>query len=110
MTDAELCLWMRLSRNQVDGHRFRRQMPIGPYVVDFVCVKARLVIEIDGGQHSQTVERDESRPLWLQARGFRVLRFWNTEVLQETGPVLEKIRAELREPPPQPSPQGGGRT
>jgi len=84
MTDAEVRLWIRLRGEQIDGYRFRRQVPMGPYVVDFACLKARLVIEVDGGQHAEALERDDRRTAWLEARGFRVLRFWNTDVLQRT--------------------------
>ncbi len=71
MTDAEARLWIRLRGQQMDGHRFRRQVPIGPYVVDFVCLKARLLIEVDGGQHAEAVEGDQLRTAWLESRGFR---------------------------------------
>jgi very-short-patch-repair endonuclease len=107
MTVAEVRLWRRLSRDQIDGHRFRRQVPIGPYILDFLCVKSRLVIEVDGGQHSVAVEKDDERTAWLKARGFRVLRFWNNQVLEETDGVVERIREALG-PPPRP-PQGGRR-
>ncbi len=99
MTDAELRLWMRLRCEQIDGYCFRRQVPMGPYVVDLVCLKARLVIEIDGGQHAQLVERDDRRTAWLASRGFKVLRFWNNDVLQQTDGVVESIRASLPETP-----------
>src|SRR5207237_1976950 len=117
MTDAEVRLWMRLRMDQIEGCRFRRQVPMGPYVVDFACFKARLVIEVDGGQHAAAVEQDDRRSGWLMARGFRVLRFWNTDVLQDTDGVLDSIRAAIlatrpvakgKWPPhPDPPPQGG---
>ena len=100
MTDAETLLWRRLRGAQIERHRFRRQVPVGPYIVDFACLKARLVVEVDGGQHAGTVEQDERRTGWLVAQGFRVLRFWNTDVLQETDGVLESIRAAILDPPP----------
>ncbi len=100
MTDAEVRLWFRLRANQIGGYHFRRQVPLGPYVVDFLCLKARLVIEVDGSQHQTAISRDEERTAWLRSRGFRVLRFWNNEVLQQTESVLEKIRIVLLEPPP----------
>jgi very-short-patch-repair endonuclease len=100
MTVAEVRLWMRLQRHQIDGHRFRRQVPIGPYVLDFLCVKSRLVIEVDGGQHSTAGEKDDRRTAWLEERGFRVLRFWNNEVLQETDGVVARIREALITPSP----------
>jgi len=95
MTDAEVRLWWRLRRWQMGGQRFRRQVPTGPYILDFVCLKARLVIEVDGGQHATTVEADNQRTAWLESRGFRVLRFWNHDVLHDTNGVLETIRAAL---------------
>src|ERR1700737_3032235 len=108
MTDAEVRLWVRLRGEQNEGHRFRRQVPIGPYVADFACLKARVIVEVDGGQHADEVERDQRRTEWLASRGFRVLRFWNGEVLQQTDGVVEMIRQALIETPSQPSPQGGG--
>ncbi|MDQ6920374.1 MAG: endonuclease domain-containing protein [Candidatus Dormibacteraeota bacterium] len=108
MTDAEVGLWVRLRGEQIDGHRFRRQVPVGPYVADFACLKARIVVEVDGGQHADEVERDQQRTDWLASRGFKVLRFWNTEVLQQTNEMVESIREALIETPSLPSPQGGG--
>ncbi len=108
MTDAELRLWMQLRGEQLDGYRFRRQVPMGPYVLDFVCLKARLVIEVDGGQHAEALKQDDLRAAWLESRGFRVLRFWNTDVLQETEGVVERIRAALPGPPPHPPRKGEG--
>jgi len=109
MTGAEVRLWNRLRGEQIEGYRFRRQVPMGPYVIDFACLKARLVIEVDGSQHRDAFEREDRRTAWLASRGFRVMRFWNTDVLQRTEGVLESIRAALLEPPPWPSPQGGGK-
>jgi very-short-patch-repair endonuclease len=91
-----------------DQH-FRRQVPIGPYVVDFACLGARLLIEVDGGQNVHDVERDNERTVWLKSQGFRVLRFWNNDVLQRTDVVLEMIRAAVLEiPPPYPPHKGEG--
>jgi very-short-patch-repair endonuclease len=95
MTDAEERLWMRLRGDQISGHRFRRQVPIGPYVLDFACRKARLAIEVDGGQHATASLEDDRRTAWLTSRGYRVLRFWNNQVLTETDAVLESIRTAL---------------
>jgi very-short-patch-repair endonuclease len=108
MTDAEVRLWLRLRGEQIEGYRFRRQVPIGPYVADFACLKARLVVEVDGGQHAEEVERDQKRTDWLASWGFRVLRFWNGEVLQQTDGVVELVREALIGTPSLPSPQGGG--
>ena len=106
MTDAERKLWSRLRAHQLGAH-FRRQAPLGPYVLDFVCFASRLVIEVDGGQHADS-ESDQVRDAWLQGQGFRVLRFWNNEVLQNIDGVLETIMVELNKaPPPQPSPVKG---
>ncbi|MGH6906086.1 MAG: endonuclease domain-containing protein, partial [Geminicoccaceae bacterium] len=80
LTDAERRLWSRMRGRQLDGCRFRRQAPLGPYVVDFVCLAAQLVIEVDGGQHSWQAEQDAVRRSGLEANGFHVLRFWNNEV------------------------------
>jgi very-short-patch-repair endonuclease len=96
-TDAERWLWSRLRKRQLEGYRFRRQAPLGSYVVDFACLAARLVVEVDGGQHSWRTEQDAARTSWLQANGFQVLRFWNNEVLTSTDGVLETIRQALRD-------------
>jgi very-short-patch-repair endonuclease len=95
MTDAEERLWTRLRGDQMAGHRFRRQVPIGPYVVDFACREARLAIEVDGSQHAAASLEDDQRTAWLTSRGYRVLRFWNNQVLTETDAVLESIRTAL---------------
>ena len=81
MTDAERVLWRELRAARLGGYRFRRQTPLGKYVVDFVCLEARLVVEVDGGQHVERQEEDARRTAWLESQGFRVLRFWNNEVL-----------------------------
>jgi len=99
MTDAELRLWMRLRCEQIDGYRFRRQVPMGPYVVDLVCLKARLVLEVDGSQHAKQAGLDKQRTVWLASRGFKVLRFWDNDVLQQTDGVVEVVRAALAETP-----------
>lgn len=97
MTDAERKLWQRLRSRQVEGQKFRRQHPIGPYVVDFVCLEARLIVEVDGGQHANRLPYDRCRTEWLEARGFRVLRFWNHEVLGELDAVAKVIWHGLSE-------------
>ncbi|MBV8534462.1 MAG: endonuclease domain-containing protein [Alphaproteobacteria bacterium] len=105
-TDAESRLWARLRRNQIDGFRFRRQVPLGPYVADFVCFEARLVIEVDGGQHSE-MTTDATRTAWLEARRFQVMRFWNNDVLGNLDGVVQTIRDALLAPPSLPSPARG---
>ena len=91
-TDAENVLWKQLRRKQLEGLKFRRQQPIDNYVVDFVCFKKRIVIEVDGGQHSIERDKDSERDNYLVINGFKVLRFWNNEVLQNIEGVLEIIR------------------
>lgn len=98
MTDAELKLWMRLRDRQLDGAKFRRQHPLGPYVLDFFCESERLVIEVDGGQHADCAAKDEKRSAWLIAKGCRVLRFWNHDVLNNIDGVLETIQRALKSP------------
>ncbi|HRQ65770.1 MAG TPA: endonuclease domain-containing protein [Xanthomonadaceae bacterium] len=90
MTDAEQRLWYRLRRRQLNGHRFRRQHPIGPYIVDFVCLESRLIIELDGSQHLES-SNDVTRAAFLVANGFRLLRFWNDDVLLRTESVLQAV-------------------
>ncbi len=94
-TRPEWLLWNQLSGKKIDGVKFRRQQPLGPYVADFVCLEKKLVIELDGGQHGQpdAKRRDEQREEWLQKEGFRVLRFWNNEVTENLEGVVESIRA-----------------
>ena len=112
MTDAEQALWRVLRGRQLSGLKFRRQHPFGDYILDFVCLEKRLVIEVDGGQHLENADYDEVRSLQLQKAGFRVLRFWNNEVLQEIEAVKEKIWMAVRElhphPPPDPPLEGEG--
>jgi len=101
-TDAELRLWNRLRSRALNGFKFVRQEPVGPYVVDFICRERRLVIEVDGGQHA-TDERDHSRDLWLAEHHFRVMRFWNNDVMRNIDGVLEMIASALLvESPPHP--------
>ena len=90
LTDTERRLWMQLRAHRLARWKFKRQQPIGPYIVDFVCFQARLVIEVDGGQH-QGSEADRVREAWLEGQGFHMLRFWNNAVLTELPAVLEKI-------------------
>jgi len=108
MTDAEHRLWKHLRAHRLEGQKFRRQQPIGPYIVDFVHFGARLVIEADGGQHAES-SSDRTRDDWLARQGFLVLRFWNDDILQRTDAALESIWRALHErapSPPTPLPQG----
>jgi very-short-patch-repair endonuclease len=96
-TDAESRLWRHLKQSPILGTHFRRQVPIGPYVADFACMAARLVIEIDGSQHGlpQNSESDAARTRWLKSEGYRVLRFWNNDVSKNMDGVLEAIHAAI---------------
>jgi len=114
MTDVEWKLWFALRDRRLDGFKFRRQATIGDYVVDFLCVEARLVIELDGGQHSE--KRDARRTVFIESRGYRVMRFWNNAVNESFEGVLQMIHAALieavpeeerRRPSPNPLPQAG---
>jgi len=105
-TDAERALWQHLRGKQFDGSKFRRQQPIGRYIVDFVCFEKKIVIEVDGGQHSDTQDQDAIRDLWLHDQGFTVYRFWNHDVLQNIEGVLSQI---LNHPPLTPPIKGGER-
>ncbi len=98
MTKAERSLWDRLSNNQLDGFKFRRQHPIGPYVADFYCHKARLVIEVDGKDHNQTERKqnDEVRDIEMKELGLKVIRVKNEEVLNDIDKVIKRILKELR--------------
>ncbi|MBS0542798.1 MAG: endonuclease domain-containing protein [Proteobacteria bacterium] len=96
MTDAESALWRRLRGRQLGGYKFRRQHPFLDYVLDFVCVELRLIVEVDGGQHLDS-QGDRLRDERLLAAGFRVLRFWNNEVLNEMDAVLRTIWLALSE-------------
>jgi very-short-patch-repair endonuclease len=97
MTEAEKRLWYLMRRHNLEGKLFRRQVPIDDYIVDFACLSANLVIEIDGGQHSWQVAQDEARTRLLEKLGFRVIRFWNNDVLGNTEGVLEMIVKALEE-------------
>ena len=108
-TDAERRLWARLRDRRLLGAKFTRQMPIGPYIVDFCCREAKLIVELDGGQHSARAAYDAGRTAFLQALGYRVLRFWDNEALSNTDGMLQRIAEALRtaRPSPRPSPQRG---
>jgi len=108
MTEAEIRVWRMLRAHRMNGHKFRRQVPIGRYIADFVCHEARLVVEIDGGQHDSSSPRETERSGFLQKEGYRILRFWNNEVLANPDGVHETIVDELAaSPPPCPPPSRG---
>jgi len=90
-TDAEAFLWRILRNRQLSGHKFRRPQPIGPFIVDFCCLSARLVIEVDGGQHGANRLQDEQRTQWLVQQGYRVVRFCNHEVLENPAGVFSHL-------------------
>ena len=112
MTDAERKLWFALKDRRFAAFKFRRQVPVGPYIADFLCFELRLIIEVDGGQHAEPV-RDVERDNWLAHNEFRVLRFWNGDVLQNLEGVLTSLAEQLdrtphptsrsRETPPSPA-------
>jgi very-short-patch-repair endonuclease len=109
MTEAEMRVWQILRSHQMMGYKFRRQVPIGRYIADFVCHEARLIVEIDGGQHDRAAPREAERSGFLQNQGYRILRFWNDEVLANLDGVHETIAGELsRITPAQTLPHHGG--
>jgi len=113
-TDAERMLWKYLRAHRMAGYKFKRQVVIEPYIVDFICLEARLIVEADGGQHLEQVEHDVKRSVFLESLGYKVIRFWNHEILSDIHTVLEQIHSCLIEAPgpslrsPQPSPGGRG--
>ncbi|MGH6913014.1 MAG: endonuclease domain-containing protein [Geminicoccales bacterium] len=107
-TAAEQRLWACLRSRQLNGWHFRRQHPIPPYVVDFACLRARLVVEADGGQHAESAD-DRTRDLYLRQRGWQVLRFWNHDILSNPEGVVATIAAALPGPHPDPPPLQRGR-
>ncbi len=96
-TEEERILWSQLRRRQLMGLRFRRQVPLGPYVVDFACLEHRFIVEVDGLQHAEPAQRanDEARTAWLELQGFRVFRAWNGEIRDNLNRVLESLLGEL---------------
>jgi very-short-patch-repair endonuclease len=95
-TDAETLLWHHLRDRRLAGYKFRRQRPIGPFFADFACLESKPVIELDGGQHAEAREYDNARTRFMEAEGFRVLRFWNNEVLTQIDLVRQQILRELQ--------------
>ncbi|MEY2884774.1 MAG: hypothetical protein RL490_2498 [Pseudomonadota bacterium] len=110
-TEAERQLWAMLRDRRFGAFKFRRQVPIGPFIADFLCYDARLIVEADGGQHCESAT-DTRRTAWLEQQGFRVLRFWNHEILTQRREVLDRLYAALHSPSPRspaasrPLPQG----
>lgn len=94
-TDTEKHLWYHIRGRRLGQYKFKRQVPIGNYIVDFVCSWKKLIVELDGGQHAETVHYDQKRTTFLESQGYKVLRFWNNEVLTETENVLDVILHEL---------------
>ena len=115
-TPAERKLWSRLRASSLEGHKFSRQIAVGPFICDLVCRRSKLIVEVDGGQHATDsgCENDLRRTRYLKDQGYTVLRFWNVQVLQDVDSALIMILAKLREmelrqhPHPQPLPQAGG--
>jgi very-short-patch-repair endonuclease len=108
MTDAERSVWRILRSSQMNGHRFRRQVPFGQYIADFVCHDARVIVEIDGGQHDLSSPEEAKRTRFLENQGYRILRFWNNEVLSNLAGVCAMIAHHLRRHPhPVPPPSWG---
>jgi very-short-patch-repair endonuclease len=105
MTESERKLWYFLRAHRFAGMKFRRQAVIGPFVVDFASLQRNLIVEVDGGQHANS-ESDQRRTRWLEDQGFRVLRFWNNEVLSNVGGVLETIMIAAKNPSPGVPPRG----
>jgi very-short-patch-repair endonuclease len=107
-TGAEQILWRHLRRLDVKGSHFRRQVVIGPYIADFACLAERLIVEVDGSQHGdeEGLRRDETRTRWLQSEGFRVIRFWNNDVMSRTDAVVEAIQTMIAATPPRPQDAG----
>ena len=111
-TDVERLLWKHLRAKRLAQWKFKRQQPVGLYIVDFVCFEARLIVELDGGHHADQLEYDEKRTTWLESQGFIVSRFWNNEVIENLEGVMQGIVDSLCAPTlsPHPSPvKGEGR-
>ncbi|MGB7293984.1 MAG: DUF559 domain-containing protein [Candidatus Aminicenantales bacterium] len=108
-TGAENFLWKQIRAKRLNRMKFRRQEPIGKYIVDFVCREKKIIIELDGGQHSEQREKDQERDEWLRSEGFRVLRFWNNDILRKIEDILEITLKEcLESPSPSSPPIKGG--
>ena len=107
-TDVERIVWNQLKSRKISGYKFRRQQPIGPYIVDFINFEKKLNIELDGSQHAANKDKDKIRDSWLNSQGYQVLRFWNNEVFDNLDGVLTVIQGRLESPSPGPSHKGRG--
>ena len=94
-TDVERILWQKLRNRQLGGYKFKRQVPIGSYIVDFMCASARLVVELDGGQHNEQQAYDQRRTHYLKTKSFKVIRFWNNEVIENLSGILDTLTLAL---------------
>ena len=108
MTPAERLLWYHLRNRRFLGVKFRRQVPVGPYIADFLCHTPALVVELDGGQHVEQQSYDAQRTRYLEAQGYRVLRYWNNAVMGDVEGVMESVRLQVLALTPSPSPRGRG--
>jgi very-short-patch-repair endonuclease len=99
-TETEARLWDELRAGRLDGWKWRRQVPVGPFIVDFLCVEAALAVEVDGGVHAERADRDARRDAYLEARGLQVMRFWNAEVCTDLDRVRRMILSACRESDP----------
>jgi very-short-patch-repair endonuclease len=96
-TDVEQLLWKHIRNRQLYNYKFRRQFPVEPYVADFACLELKLIIELDGGQPANRINHDNQRSLFLEQRGFKVIRFWNNDAIENTVGVLEAIHLAILE-------------
>jgi very-short-patch-repair endonuclease len=96
MTEAEKKLWYRIRASQLEGHHFRKQVPLDPYILDFACLRKRVALEVDGSQHAEISAAENERNRFLQDEGYTVIRYWNTEVLQNIDGVLLDLLARLK--------------
>ena len=103
LTPAERKLWAYLRGNKLDGVNFRRQHALGAYIVDFCAIKNKLIVELDGSQHLEQAEYDQERTLYLEAQGYKVIRFWNNQVMNDISGVILAIQHALEETPPRPA-------
>ncbi len=108
-TNAENLLWKHLRAHRLSDYKFKRQQIIEPYIVDFICLEAKLIIEADGGQHLEQTEADRKRTEYLESLGYEIIRFWNNDILNNITSVLERINNRLiLSPLPSPPPEGEG--